>query len=357
MSISKRKSDHIKICLEKKVETNKTGFDNINFRDIDLVHRALPEVNLKDIDTGCIFLGKKLNAPIIISAMTGGTDEAEKINKNIAEAAQSFGIAMGVGSQRAAIENLDLEKTYKVRSVAPDIFLVANLGIIQFNEGYSINEAKKAIEMIDADALALHLNPLQEVCQPEGDTNWENCLKKIKELCTKLDKPIIVKETGAGISREVAVELKNTGISALDISGSGGTSWSLVENYRNDDGMETFNNWGIPTAVSLIEVVNSVKIPVIASGGIRNGIDIAKALCLGAEIVGMALPFLKPATKSGKEVEKLLKKLTIELKTTMFLVGAKNIDELRKKPVVITGKTKEWLESRGVDIKKFSARK
>jgi len=216
---------------------------------------------------------------------------------------------------------------------------------------------KKAIEMIDADALALHLNPLQEVCQPEGDTNWGNCLKKIKELCTKLDKPIIVKETGAGISREVAVELKNTGISALDISGSGGTSWSLVENYRNDNGMETFNNWGIPTAVSLIEVVNSVKIPVIASGGIRNGIDIAKALCLGADIVGMALPFLKPATKSGKEVKKLLKKLTIELKTTMFLVGAKNIDELRKKPVVITGKTKEWLESRGVDIKKFSARK
>lgn len=357
MTISKRKSEHIKICLEKKVELGSTRFNEVNFKDIDLIHSALPDVNLKDIDVSCSFLGKELKAPLIISGMTGGTHEAEKINKNLAKAAQECGIAMGVGSQRAAIEDSSLEKTYQVREVAPDILLIANLGIIQFIEEYTIREAEKAIDMIDADALALHLNPLQEICQSEeGNVNWKNCLKKIEEICRILDKPVIAKEVGAGISKEIGIALEKAGVSAIDISGLGGTSWSLVEMYRNPDSIKSLIDWGIPTAISLIEVVSNVKIPVIASGGIRNGKEIAKSLALGAEIVGIALPFLEPATKNSDKVKEKINSLVKELKAVMFLVGAENLKELKRKPIVITGKTKEWLEARGIDVKAFALR-
>lgn len=352
-----RKLDHIKICMEKNVAAGRSGFSDIDFRDVNFVHNSLPEKDFSEIKTDCRFLGKKLGFPLMIAGMTGGTPEAYKINKNLAAAAQKFMIAMGVGSQRAAIENPKLEKTYHVRDVAPDIFLASNLGIVQFVKGYGLEHAKKAVEMIKADALALHMNALQEVIQPEGDTEWKGCLEKIKEISKGLGKPVIAKETGAGIGKDTAIAIEKAGASAIDIGGAGGTSWSLIENYRSVEKHNAFNDWGIPTAISLVEVSKSVKIPVIATGGIRNGIEIAKALALGADIVGMALPFLKPASKSHEDVEKKIYSLMKELRIAMFLVGAKNLEELRKKPLVVTGLTGQWLDARGFDLNKLANRK
>lgn len=356
---SKRKEEHIKICLNKNVEHGSTLLHELsfwNFEDIDLIHNALPEANLEKIDVSIEFLGRKLDAPIIISGMTGGVKIAEKINKNLARAAEKLNLAMGVGSQRAAIENKSLEKTYYVRDVAPNIFLIANLGLIQLNYGYGIKEVRKAIEMIDADAIALHLNALQEAIQPEGNTNWVSCYEKLKIICENIEKPVIVKETGCGISKEVAKKIERSGASAIDIAGRGGTSWGAVEMHRRKEKCENVvaMEWGIPTAISLIECVSVVKIPIIASGGIRNGLEIAKCLALGANACGIALPLLKPALKNSEDVENKIKDIIQELKIAMFLVGAKNIKELRKKPLVITGKTKDWAEARGIDIKKFA---
>ncbi|MEM5860994.1 MAG: type 2 isopentenyl-diphosphate Delta-isomerase [Candidatus Aenigmatarchaeota archaeon] len=358
---SKRKEEHIKICLDKNVEHGSTLLDEISFwkfEDIDFIHNALPEVDLEKIDISVEFLGKKLNAPIIISGMTGGTKIAEKINKNLAKAAENLNLAMGVGSQRAAIENKELEKTYYVRDVAPNIFLIANLGVIQLNYGYGVEEVKRAIDMIDANAIALHLNALQEAIQPEGNTNWSGCYEKLKKMCKSIKKPVIVKETGCGISKEVAKKIEAAGASAIDISGRGGTSWGIVETLRRKKASNNIiaKEWGIPTAISLLECLSVTKIPIIASGGIRNGLEIAKCLALGAIACGIALPLLRPALKSSEEVENKLKEIIEEIKIAMFLVGAKDIKELRKKPLVITGKTKEWAEVRGIDIKKLAKR-
>jgi isopentenyl-diphosphate delta-isomerase len=345
----KRKADHIEICSNMNVESGSTGFE-----DVSLVHQALPEMDFDEIDTTVMFLGKKFNAPLIIEAMTGGTEKAEKINKNLAKAAENLGIGMGIGSQRAGIEEPSLERTYQVRDVAPNIFLVANLGVVQFNKGYTAEHAKKAIDMIDADALALHLNPLQEAIQREGDLKWKHAVKRIEEISKTLEKPVIVKETGCGISKEVAKMLK--GVSAVDIGGSGGTNFAFVENYRSPGMGYDFRSWGIPTAVSLVETVRTVNIPVICSGGMRSGQQICKALVLGASLSGLALPLLKPAQRSHKDVQDKLEGIIKELKVAMFLVGAKNIEELRKKPVIITGKTREWLELRGLDVRKYAMR-
>lgn len=359
---SERKKEHIDICLKKNVEYGSTLLSEVSFWDfeeIDLIHSALPEADLEKIDTSIKFLGRKMSAPLIISGMTGGVKIAEKINKNLAKAAEKLNIAMGVGSQRAAIENKELEKTYYVRDVAPNIFLIANLGLVQFNYGYGIEEAKRAIEMIDANAIALHLNAFQEALQPEGNTNWNSCYEKLKFICKNIKKPVIIKETGCGISREVAKKIELAGVSAIDISGKGGTSWGIVEMYRRKDegDLSILKGWGIPTAISLLECLSFTKLPVIASGGIRNGLEVAKCLALGATACGIALPLLEPSLKNEIEVEKKLKEIINELRVTMFLVGAKNIKELRKKPIVITGKTKDWAEIRGIDIKKFANRK
>lgn len=356
---SKRKEEHIEICLNKRVECGSTLLHELsfwNFGDIDFVHNALPEADLEKIDVSIEFLGRKLGAPIIISGMTGGTKIAEKINKNLANAAEKLNLAMGVGSQRAAIENKKLEKTYYVRDVAPNIFLIANLGLIQLNYGYGIDEVNRVIKMIDADAIALHLNALQESIQPEGNTNWIGCYEKLKMVCKNTKKPVIVKETGCGISKEVAKKVELAGASAIDISGKGGTSWGTVEIYRREENNvnEISKEWGIPTAISLLECLSETKIPVIASGGIRNGLEVAKCLALGASACGMALPLLRHAIKDSKDIENKLKEIIQELKIAMFLVGAKNIKELRKKCIVITGKTKDWAEIRGIDIKRLA---
>jgi len=326
MKMKQRKTDHLRICLEQGVEVGITGFENYRF-----VHNALPEIDFDKVDTSMEFLGKKLTAPILVSPMTGGgAPEGEKINKNLALAAQKLGVAFAVGSQRIAIENPKLASSFQLRSVAPDILLFANLGAVQLNYGFGLRECRKAIEMIRGDALVFHLNPLQEAIQPEGNRNFTNLLPKIEKVVENLPVPVIIKEVGCGVSEEVARRLYSVGVKIIDTAGWGGTNWTKIEGFRAKSGLgETFSQWGIPTAESIISCKKVKGLEVIGSGGIRNGIEIAKAIVLGASLVGLALPFLKPASKSEKEVERVLLQLIKELKIAMFCLGVKNIKELK----------------------------
>jgi len=358
-----RKSDHLKISLREHVQAKRirTGFE-----DVYLVHRALPEIEREKIDLSTVAFHHKFSAPLIVGAMTGGVPEATRINKAIAEAVEELGLGMGVGSQRAAIEDARLENTFAVtRKAAPTAFLIANIGGPQLVRNYSLKEARKAVEIMNADALAIHLNPLQEAIQPEGETDFVGILKKIREIAEAIDVPVIVKETGAGIAAEEAKSLEDAGVAGIDVAGAGGTSWAAVEYYRakrDQDELrqrlgETFWDWGIPTVASLVETVQSVNLPVIASGGIRSGIDVAKALALGASLASMALPILPPATKGEKEVKKELQLILEELRNTMFLVGADSIQKMRMVPAVMTGKTAEWLRMRGFHPEIYARRK
>lgn len=351
--IGSRKFDHIRISLSKRVTTNASN----GFEDITLVHSALPEVNLKSIELKTDFLGKKISMPVMIAGMTGGHEKAVNINKNLAIAAQELDIPMGVGSQRAALADKRLARTYSIaREAAPDAFLIANLGAVQFVGEYGVKEARKAVEMIDADALAIHMNPLQEAIQPEGDVDFKGCIEGLEPL-KDLGVPLIAKETGAGVSREVAKELDRIGFSAIDVAGVGGTSFAAVEYYRRGEGDgRIFWDWGIPTAISTIECLEFTKLPVIASGGIRNGIEIVKALALGATSCGMALPFLKNAVRGNRAVIKAAEDLKNEMRTSMFLIGAERIKDIKDKDIIICGPTKEWLEARGVDCNKYANR-
>jgi isopentenyl-diphosphate delta-isomerase len=358
----KRKAEHIKICLNDKAQARKatTGFEDVHF-----IHRALPEVDKAKIDLSTTFFGHKFSAPLIVGAMTGGTAEATRINAAIAEAVEQLQLGMGVGSQRAAIENQKLEKTFAIaRKKAPTAFLIANIGGIQLVHGYGIKEVKKIVEMIDADAVAIHLNPLQEAVQPEGQTNFKGVLTKIGKIAGELDKPVIVKETGAGIAAEDAKKLEAAGVKAIDIGGTGGTSFAAVEYYRAK-GQENsvqhflgdvFWDWGIPTVVSLAETTQAVKIPVIASGGVRTGMDAAKVLALNACLASVSQPALQAAVKGAKDTENMLSLLIEELKDVMFLVGAEKVKDLAKTPIVVTGKTAEWLKTRGFNIEDYAKR-
>ncbi len=352
----KRKADHIRICLEKKAQAKKV---TAGFEDIQLVHRALPEVDKEKISLSTSFLGKKFSAPLIVGAMTGGTEEATKINASIAEAVENLHLGMGVGSQRAAIQDKKFQKTYSVaRKKAPTAFIIANIGGVQLIHGYSLKEIKKAIEMIDADALAIHLNAVQEALQPEGQTNFKGILAKIAEIAGELNKPVIVKETGCGISGEDAKALEVAGAKAIDVGGVGGTSFAAVEYYRSrqKDIGEFFWDWGIPTVISLVETTQTVKIPVIASGGVRSGLDIAKSLALNAKLASVCQPVLETAVKGARETQELLSRLIAELKTVMFLVGAENIETLAKVSLVIGGKTSDWLNIRDFDTVSYAKR-
>lgn len=358
----KRKAEHIKISLNMNTQAKKT---TTGFEDIHLIHNALPQISKEKIDLKTTVFNHKFAAPIIVGAITGGTHEATKINATIAAAVEELGLGMGVGSQRVAIEDKKLEETFRItRKKAPTAFLIANIGGVQFAHGYGVNEAKKAIEMIDADAIAIHLNPLQEAIQPEGQTHFEGVLEKIRQIAEELDKPVIAKETGAGISAEDAAKLEEASVDGIDVSGAGGTSFAAIEYYRarkQQGGSQrelgqVFWDWGIPTATSLIEVLHTVKIPVIASGGIRSGVEVAKALALGASLASLSQPILKEAVKGVKETKDVLLMLMEELKTTMFLVGASSVHNLREKPVVITGKTAEWLKIRGFNIEVYARR-
>ncbi|MGB9668816.1 MAG: type 2 isopentenyl-diphosphate Delta-isomerase [Anaerolineales bacterium] len=334
--ITQRKTDHIRINLEENVQSGlTTGLEHYHF-----VHQALPELNLEDISLTTRFFHKNLSAPLLISSMTGGSDQAAKINMTLAEAAEQENIALGLGSQRAAIDHSELAKTYQVRRVAPHTLLFANLGAIQLNYGYGVDECQKAVEMIEADGLILHLNPLQEALQPEGNTHFKDLSRKIELVCKSLSVPVIVKEVGWGISKRVAQLLIDSGVAAIDVAGGGGTSWSQVEMYRAQTEQQAliaadFIEWGIPTAESLLQVREvSSTIPLIASGGLRNGIDIAKCIALGANLGGMAGPFLKAAVKSVDDVLHTIQTIKKEIQITMFACAARDITTLQSVPLV-----------------------
>jgi isopentenyl-diphosphate delta-isomerase len=356
----KRKAEHIRICLDEKAQARKA---TAGFEDVQFVHRALPEVNKEKIDLSTTVFGHKFSAPLIVGAMTGGTAEATRINAAIAEAVETLQLGMGVGSQRAAIENPKLAKTFAIaRKKAPTAFLIANIGGIQLVHGCGVKEVQKAVEMIDADAVAVHLNVLHEAVQPEGQTNFKGVLAKIGEVAGGLDKPVIVKETGAGIAAEDAKKLEAAGVKAIDVGGAGGTSFAAVEYYRSEVNSlkhllgDVFWDWGIPTVVSLIETTQTVKIPVIASGGVRNGTDVAKALALNACLASISQPALQAAVKGAKATQNMLSLLMEELRTVMFLVGAEKAKDLAKTPVVVTGKTAEWLKTRGFNVEDYARR-
>ncbi len=325
-----RKMDHIKICLTKDVNFQKTtGLDRFEF-----VPNSLPEIDFDKIDLSTKFLGKTFSAPIYISGMIGGVEEAGRINKNLAKAAQAVGIGMGVGSMRAAIEKPAVAETYQVRGVAPGIFLMANIGASQLPE-YSNKEVLGLVSLIQADALAIHINPGQEVVQKDGTKNWEGVLKRIKEVCSASKVPVIAKEVGCGIPGFIGERLKDAGVSAVDVAGAGGTSWIKVEYYRGgNDIAKSFWEWGKPTAECLVDN-NRLGLPVMASGGIRTGEEVAKCLTLGASLAGMARPLLKEAVTSWEKARDFLENLILELRSTMFLVGAKNLEELKKTRLVV----------------------
>lgn len=333
---SSRKADHIKINLEEDVQSSlTTGLENLYF-----LHEALPDFDLDQVDLTTQIFGKPLSSPLLISSMTGGTHEAQKINLNLAEAAQAAKIAVGVGSQRAAIENPGLAETFQMRSVAPDILLFANLGAVQLNYGYGLEEAQKAVDMIEADALILHLNALQEAVQPEGDTRFSGLLTKIEALCTQLAVPVIAKEVGWGISGNTARRLINAGVQAIDVAGAGGTSWSQVEMHRAETEKQarlagSFINWGIPTAESIQLIKEAVPDTLIfASGGLRTGIEIAKCIALGASLGGMASPYLKAAAVSADAVYDVIQETKQQMTICMFAAGLENIENLKQTKLI-----------------------
>jgi isopentenyl-diphosphate delta-isomerase len=332
---SSRKADHIRINLEEDVRSGLTsGLERYHF-----IHQALPELNLEDIDLSLEVFKRKLNAPILISSMTGGTEEAGEINRILAEAAQETGIAMGLGSQRAAIENPELSSTFQVRRFAPDVLLLANLGAIQLNYGYGFEECRRAVDMIEADALILHLNALQEAVQPEGDTRFEGLLSKIESVCHALPVPVIVKEVGWGFSEGAARQLEAAGVSAIDAAGAGGTSWTQVEMHRAKNEYQArlaaaFLDWGVPTAQAIINIRNAAPgLKVFASGGLRDGIDIAKCIALGASLGGMASPFLKAARNSLAGTIDTIRLIQRQVQVAMFACGAGDLPRLKKTPL------------------------
>jgi len=345
---SSRKLDHLRICAEEKVESGDAGFG-----DVRLVHNALPECDMGVIDLKTRFLGHSFSSPLYLSAMTGGHPGTKEVNARLARTAERYGIGMGVGSQRAALENPDLADTFAItRDEAPHAYLVANLGAVQLRD-HGIEWAEQAVGMIKADAIAIHLNFLQEAIQPEGDHDASGCFAAIADLCREFRKPVIVKETGCGISAATARQLWGAGVRAIDIGGWGGTSWAAVESIRADESGnmqdrnlrslgQDFANWGIPTVVSLAEVVETGK-PVVASGGIRNGMDVAKGLAFGADLCGVALPVLKPAMTSDDALCTVIETIHRELIVAMFLTGSTKIADLHKVPLHITGKTRQMI--------------
>ncbi len=332
-----RKAEHLQVCLDRDVQFHQTsnGLEQYRFR-----HCCLPELNRSEIDLSATFLGKSLGYPVLISSMTGGTEQAKVINTRLAEVAQHFKLAMGVGSQRVALENPQVADTFTVRKQAPDILLLANLGAVQLNYSYGIEECLRVVDLLEADALILHLNPLQECVQSKGDTNFRGLLAKIKTLCQQLPVPAIAKEVGNGISAPMAAKLLEAGIAAIDVAGAGGTSWAQVESERAKDHKQrrlgqTFRDWGIPTA----ECITSIReiapdIPLIASGGLRNGLDVAKAIALGADLGGLAFPFLQAADSSLAAVYEFTEILIAELETVLFCTGTATLQALQNSQVL-----------------------
>ena len=353
----RRKLDHIRICLERDVEARGVS---TWLEHVWLVHSAVPAAEYGQVDLRMRFLGHEFAAPLMVAAITGGTREAERINATIAEAVEELGLGMGVGSQRAALEKPELARTFRVaREKAPTAFLVANIGYSEVAQGLPLEVLERLVSMIEADALAVHLNPLQEVVQAEGRPGGPSFLERLAELADRLSVPVIAKEVGCGISAEVAKALEAHGADAIDVAGAGGTSWAAVEHYRAleaGDALrarlgQTFWDWGIPTAASILEAKSATELPLIASGGIRTGLDVAKCLALGADMAAMALPVLKAAVRGPGAVKELLRAVVEELRVATFLAGCRSMAELARAPVVLTGPLAEWVKARNLKVR------
>lgn len=335
---SRRKQEHLDLSIDGDMENEilSAGFERYRF-----IHQALPELDLDSIDTGTSIFGRKLSAPLMISPITGGTEGGGKLNMKLAELAREKKIAMGIGSQRIALEDRSFEDSFKVRKIAPDILLFANIGAVQLNYGFGLEQCKRAVEMIGADALMLHLNPMQEVFQDGGDHDFSHLAEKIGDICKNVPFPVIVREVGFGISADAAHLLADAGVAGIDVGGAGGTSWVKIESSRSKNPVlkniaKNFLDWGIPTAESL-EMVSGIGsgIKIIASGGIRSGLDAAKAIALGADIAGAALPVLKAATGQAGEAGDLIDEIIMGLKITMFGIGAANIAGLKNNKYLV----------------------
>ncbi|HZR40860.1 MAG TPA: type 2 isopentenyl-diphosphate Delta-isomerase [Ktedonobacteraceae bacterium] len=367
-AVKRRKIEHVSVALEQGIAVPQ----HANWSDIRFVHQALPEVDLDEIDTTVSFLGHTLRYPIFMSSLTGGHPDVTSINANLARAAEQYGLALGVGSQRAAIVNPDVASSYSVtRASAPNAFLIANIGAPQLipqarHAAFTLQQVQRAIDMIGANALAVHMNSLQEASQPEGDRRSVGEVAALKALTAQIGLPVIAKETGAGICREQALLLRSCGVAAIDVGGAGGSSMSAMEAARSQSrGDEQtmqigllYRDWGIATPIAVVEA-GVARLPLIATGGVRSGLDVARALALGATLVGIGFPLLKAASESYEKVCELLESILAEMKVAMQLSGAASIAQLRETDIVITGATREWLTLRGFeqDLKDMASRR
>ena len=328
LPIQHRKDEHLRIALEEDVSSDlNSGFD-----DIALMHQALPEIDLASVDISTKFLGHQLEAPILISSMTGGSTETARLNQTLAMAAENSKVAIAVGSVRAGIENPSYAESYNLRKYAPHALIFSNLGAIQLNYGFGLDSCKRAIEIAGADGIVLHLNALQEALQSNGDLNWSGILKKIEEITHALDQPVLVKEVGWGINRQIFKALEDVGVAAVDVAGAGGTSWSQVEMYRQVDPKlrriaSDFRSWGLTTVACLTDILGDGKAgtPVIASGGLRNGIDLAKSLALGANLGGFARGLLPAASEGVEALSDELEIIKQELRIAFFACGVARV--------------------------------
>ncbi len=366
--VKQRKIEHVSVALGQDVSVAQRA----SWSDIQFVHQALPEVDLDAIDTSVTFLGHRLRYPIVMSSLTGGHPDVTSINRNLARAAERYGLVLGVGSQRAAIVNPDVVSSYAVtREYAPTAFLFANIGAPQLIEqarhpAFTLEQVQQAIDMIKANALAVHMNSLQEAAQPEGDRRAAGEAAALRNLTVQLSIPVIAKETGAGICREQALLLRSCGVAAIDVGGAGGSSMSAMEAARSrargdERTMQIgllYRDWGLATPISVVEA-GVANLPIIATGGVRNGLDIARALALGATLVGMGFPFLKAASESYESVCELLETVIAQLKVAMQLSGAASIAQLRAADIVVTGESRNWLTLRGFedDLKAMAQRR
>jgi len=350
-----RKADHVRICLEEDVERKGTGLEWVR-----LIHNALPEIDWDDIDTSAEVLGKRLDFPLVISAMTGGYPGATELNRLLAKAAEERGIAMGLGSMRAMIEDGSLDETYAVRDVAPKTLLLGNIGIPQVTS-LDFESVFDVMERAQVDAVAIHLNALQEATQREGEPIFSGALEAIRRFCSESRWPVIVKETGGGISRETATALVGVGVRWIDVAGFGGTSFAAVEAYRSQSRLgkalaESLGGWGVPTAASIVEAASVGKARILASGGIRNGIDVAKCLALGATAAGMASPLLKASVKGEGALNEALDLVEKQTRAAMFLTGSRTVRELQSVNLIVEGWLRDWLVDRGLDPAALSKR-
>ncbi len=329
--LSRRKSEHIDLALDRRMQGEERYFDRLR-----LVHRALPEISMDDVSTVSELAGKPLAVPLIITAMTGGTDQAGEINRNLAAAAERVGAALGLGSQRAAIEDPALASTYQVRDAAPSVPIIANLGLVQLNYGYGLDECRRAVEMVDADVLAFHVNALQEAIQPEGQTDFSNLVEKVAPIVEGLPVPVMIKEIGHGLDRHSVEGLYEAGVRMFDVAGSGGTDWARIEAQRARDRElgEVFSSWGTPTPTAISALATIEGLQLVGSGGVRTGLDGAKALALGAEWAGAAQPFLAPAMESAEAAAEEAERWIRELRIAMFCSGARTVEELKQVEVV-----------------------